>query len=518
MGCSSSSAQTVDQEKRPSTKPEESNGDTLAVQNGTIAETPEHNMSVGTLVDDLHQGVDNGAEALLVVMEIQEEKGSGEDLLTDLEPKPDPITNEKPGLGAGPLQASSDLDLADLPVEAAKPIVEDDKTTMGVVKMVRGEVNALEKEAWKKVHPVQDDGFDVPAKLETKAERPTIEVERVQADFPPAIEQASSVPVEASQEADKTVVELGVTDATIAVPDEMLTSLGIATENSPQVSSSVTHESPALTEAPSNEVEPPTEASVEDSATTKSFDEPPSEASVEDSATTKSFDEPPSEASVEDSATTKSFDEPPSEASVEDSAITKSFDEPPSEASVEDSATTKSFDEPPSETSVEDSATTKSFEVKEAVIDAGIAVATIPEMSPSVLATNETQAEQQPPDQQSNSSFVTPTELAPHAGPSCPAESTSQASTLGAKEQVPVVASSSTLLLESSPKEVSDFGASPPSVAKDVELPVAEPTQTEIEANSPVTAPDQACDPLNPVPTAAECHQDLEKERAKKED
>lgn len=29
MGCSSSSAQTVDQEKRPGTKPEEANGDTV---------------------------------------------------------------------------------------------------------------------------------------------------------------------------------------------------------------------------------------------------------------------------------------------------------------------------------------------------------------------------------------------------------------------------------------------------------------------------------------------------------
>ncbi|XP_077577206.1 uncharacterized protein LOC144199442 isoform X1 [Stigmatopora nigra] len=442
MGCSSSSAQTVDQEKRPSTKLEETNGDTFAVQNGIIAETSENNMSLGTLVDDLHQGIDNGEEALLVVMETQEEKGSEEDILTDLEPKPDPVTNEEPGLGTGPLQASSDLDLADLSVETAKPLVEDDKSIMGVVKMVRGEVNALEEEAWKKVHPIQD-AIDVPAKLETKADRPTIEVE---ADFPPAIEQTSSAPVEASQEAAKPVVELGVTDATIAVPDQMLNSLEIEAENSPQVSSSVTQESPALTETPSSEVEPPPEASVEDSAATKFFDKPQSD------------------------------------------------------------------------TLVEDSNNAKSFEIKEAVIDTGIAVATIPEMPPSVLATNETQAEQQPPDEQSNSSFVTPKELAPHAGHSCPVESTSQASTLGAKEEVPVVASSSTLLLENSPKEVSDFDASPPSVAKDVELLAPEPTQTEIEANSPVTAPDQACDHLNPVPAAAECHQDLEKERAKKED
>ncbi|KAM8846641.1 uncharacterized protein ACB058_012913 [Synchiropus picturatus] len=41
MGCSSSSAQTVDQEKRPGTKPEETNGDTLMAQNGIIAEDAE---------------------------------------------------------------------------------------------------------------------------------------------------------------------------------------------------------------------------------------------------------------------------------------------------------------------------------------------------------------------------------------------------------------------------------------------------------------------------------------------
>lgn len=40
MGCSSSSAQTVEQEKRPGTKPEESNGDTLGESSSPCLKCP----------------------------------------------------------------------------------------------------------------------------------------------------------------------------------------------------------------------------------------------------------------------------------------------------------------------------------------------------------------------------------------------------------------------------------------------------------------------------------------------
>ncbi|XP_057690724.1 dnaJ-like protein MG200 homolog [Corythoichthys intestinalis] len=437
MGCSSSSAQTVDQEKRPGTKPEESNGSALAGQNGIIAETTEHNTTVSAIMNDLHQGSDDGEETLLVVMETQEDLASGEDPLTDLEPQQDPVTFEESGSDDGPAQASHDLALDDVPVKAVEPVmaiplVEDDNTTTGDVKMVQAEVSAREEETCKKELPVQDDAINLPAIEESKTERPTVEVEQVQTDVPSAVEQASTVLAEASPEVAEPVAEVGVTDAKVAdIPDEMVASLETPTENSLQISTSVIDESPASTEAPSKEVETLADALVEDSTTAKSF------------------------------------------------------------------------------------------EVNEAVIDTGIAVATIPEMPPSVVATNETQNEQQPADEESNGSFVMPSETAQQAEPICPAESTSsQASALVAKEQQLEVPSSSILVLESSSKEVSevlsDFGASPSSVASDVELPAAEPTQTEIEVNS--SAPDQAFDPSTEGPAAAECHQDVEQDRAKKDD
>nr|XP_061804843.1 cell surface glycoprotein 1-like isoform X2 [Nerophis lumbriciformis] len=81
MGCSSSSAQNVDQEKRPATKPEESNGDTLA--------------------DDLQLEADDGEKAVLMAIEAEEDLGSGEDLLALPQPQPEPVNVEERDLVAG---------------------------------------------------------------------------------------------------------------------------------------------------------------------------------------------------------------------------------------------------------------------------------------------------------------------------------------------------------------------------------------------------------------------------------
>ncbi|XP_008431101.1 fibrous sheath CABYR-binding protein [Poecilia reticulata] len=92
MGCSSSSAQTVEQEKRPGTKPEESNGDTVAVRNGIIAEdvrTIEDQMQLPVQTaspDDAKAGPEDETEAVLEAVEAQEDLGSGEDLLVVPEP------------------------------------------------------------------------------------------------------------------------------------------------------------------------------------------------------------------------------------------------------------------------------------------------------------------------------------------------------------------------------------------------------------------------------------------------
>lgn len=117
-------------------------------------------------------------------------------------------------------------------------------------------------------------------------------------------------------------------------------------------------------------------------------------------------------------------------------------------------------------------------------------MATIPEMPPLVRVGDETEDEQQSTAEESNESIVMPSEIAQQSEPS---ESTAlQEPALVAKEQVLEIPVSSTLLLEPSSKEASEFsstfGVSPSSVTSDA----AQPTEIEIEANSPVTVADQA--------------------------
>ncbi|XP_061633028.1 uncharacterized protein LOC133479722 isoform X2 [Phyllopteryx taeniolatus] len=428
MGCSSSSAQTVDQEKKPGTKPEESNGGTLAVQNGIIGETIEDKMQlpVSDLADDLQQEADDGAEAVLVVMEAQEDLGSGEDILTDLEPQPDPVSVEEPGSASGSSKASGDSTFADVAAEAldplmAKPLSEEEIPVMGDSEIRQAEVPAEEDiETWKTIVPVPEDDDvikgEVPVVEEMKADSPTVDVEPVYAKVPAVVEQASAVPAGASPEVANPVAEPVVADtqeAVADVPDKVAPCLETATENSPLLPPLVRPESPASTEAAINEVEPPAGAT-------------------------------------------------------------------------------------PGDASVEDPMTAKSSEVKEATIDTGIAVATIPEMLPLVPVTDETQAEYTFAVEESNEALVMPSETVPQAEPSCPAESTAPQEPALVVLEVPV---SSTLLLKTSSKEASEvppaFGASSPSVAIDcaVEVPVPRPTQKEIETNSPVTAAEQVSEP-----------------------
>ncbi|XP_067366113.1 fibrous sheath CABYR-binding protein-like isoform X2 [Channa argus] len=134
MGCSSSSAQTVDQEKRPGTKPEDSNGDTV-VRNGIIAEdaqTIEDQMQLPVqtaLPDDLQLGIDNEAGAVLVAQEAKEDLFSVEDLLAAPE-KPAP---EAPF--AATEEVFTEPEAALVAVEALSPV--------GEVSPVETEVNAL---------------------------------------------------------------------------------------------------------------------------------------------------------------------------------------------------------------------------------------------------------------------------------------------------------------------------------------------------------------------------------------
>ncbi|XP_038147767.1 fibrous sheath CABYR-binding protein-like [Cyprinodon tularosa] len=130
MGCSSSSAQTVEQEKRPGTKPEETKGDTVAVKNGIITEdvqTIADQMQLPAqtpLPDDLISGPEDGTEAVLMAMEAQEDLGSGEDLLEAPDPQPEPASSEEPA----PQPASSAAVEDSAEPEVASPVVEVEHT------------------------------------------------------------------------------------------------------------------------------------------------------------------------------------------------------------------------------------------------------------------------------------------------------------------------------------------------------------------------------------------------------
>ncbi|XP_049585827.1 uncharacterized protein [Syngnathus scovelli] len=432
MGCSSSSTQTIDQEKKPGTKPEESNGSTLAARSSIATETIEDKtqLPVSALADDLQQVADDGSEATLMAIEAQEDLGSGENLLTDLEPQPDPFSPDEPCSVAVSAEASSDSGFADVAVEAverlmAKPLSEEEIQAMGECEMEQTEVPAkMDDECCKTDDPVQQDDpikGEALAVEEMKAETPPVEDEPVQAEVP-------AVPAGAFPESFNPVDESEAQEAVAEVSDDAILSLESETEKSPPLPALLTAESLASTETALNEVEP-----------------------------------------VAGSA-----------ASVEDSTIAKSS------------------------------------EVKEAIIDPGIAVATIPEMPPLVPVSDEMQAAVD----ESIESVVMPSESALQAEASGPAETTS----LKEPALVLDVPVSSTLLLETSSNEESEvasaFGASPSSVMSDctVEVHAAEPTQTEIEANSPITAADQASESSTEVMSAAECHQGLEKNRAKKEE
>ncbi|XP_031724467.1 fibrous sheath CABYR-binding protein-like [Anarrhichthys ocellatus] len=157
MGCSSSSAQTVDQEKRPGTKPEESNGDTVAARNGIIAEdaqTIEDQMQLPVqtaLPDDLQRGADDEAEAVLVALEAQEDLGSGEDLLSAPEPQPEPVSPaELVPEAAAPAEVATEAVEEAVPVETVvaaaevEALVEATEEAPAVESVVQTEAPAVE--------------------------------------------------------------------------------------------------------------------------------------------------------------------------------------------------------------------------------------------------------------------------------------------------------------------------------------------------------------------------------------
>nr|XP_020467254.1 uncharacterized protein LOC109966633 isoform X2 [Monopterus albus] len=194
MGCSSSSEETVDQEKRPGTKPEESNGDTVAVRKGYItkdAQTIEEQMQLPVqtaLPGHLQPETDDVSEAILVALEAQEDLGSGEDLLAAPEPQPDPAVFEaqdSEAPGAAPKEVCSEPEAAVVGVEAQPPV---DEETLEDMAMPEVKVFVEAKEEAPNVESV--------AVVQTEATAVNEGVFAVPAETTPAVEPVVSERVE----------------------------------------------------------------------------------------------------------------------------------------------------------------------------------------------------------------------------------------------------------------------------------------------------------------------------------
>ncbi|KAL0963310.1 hypothetical protein UPYG_G00304450 [Umbra pygmaea] len=164
MGCSSSSTHTVDQEKRPGTKPDEANGDQF-VRNGHILEDTEtiaDQMQLpvqADLPDDfLSGGWDSAEEGVSMAMEAQETMCSGEEeaqalvvlAIAEAPGETAPLESEVPSEAWAPGQIAEAVPEALAPdeaVEAGAPAAEFEVNssvdTAASMEVAPGEVVAL---------------------------------------------------------------------------------------------------------------------------------------------------------------------------------------------------------------------------------------------------------------------------------------------------------------------------------------------------------------------------------------
>ncbi|XP_043972267.1 uncharacterized protein KIAA0754-like isoform X1 [Gambusia affinis] len=261
MGCSSSSAQTVEQEKRPGTKPEESNGDTAAVRNGIIAEdvrTIEDQMQLLVKIaspDDAKAGPEDETEAVLEAMEAQEDLGSGENLLVvpeppaageELAPQPTveeeiavPVTEVLPPVeevlpvetvsAEAPSEVKRGEALEETPeaqpVEAVQtevPVLVEEEVPVSVVEEPAGTAGVLEegvaeeasKAATEDANPVQDEAPPGSTSPETDSDTPAAAEASTATTHSVANEDAA--PTEPSGPAD---AEIDTTIAVASIPE-----------------------------------------------------------------------------------------------------------------------------------------------------------------------------------------------------------------------------------------------------------------------------------------------------------
>uniref|UniRef100_UPI0037E970DF calphotin-like n=1 Tax=Semicossyphus pulcher TaxID=241346 RepID=UPI0037E970DF len=223
MGCSSSSAQTVDQEKRPGTKPEESNGDTVAVRSvidTEDAQTIKDQMQLPVqtaLPEVLQPGGDDEAEAVLVALEAQEVFSSGVGLLPDLEPQLVPVTATADSApeAAAPAEATTETEAAITLVDDL-PVVEQLAPVENVVAEATPEVKALvkateEAPSDESIVATQADAYAVVEEMTAVTAKASPEVAA------PALEPVISEPTEAAV-VEEEAAALG-TEAPVKVAD-----------------------------------------------------------------------------------------------------------------------------------------------------------------------------------------------------------------------------------------------------------------------------------------------------------
>ncbi|CAL8338727.1 unnamed protein product [Gadus morhua 'NCC'] len=174
MGCSSSSAQVVDEEKRPVSKLVESNGNTVA--NGAILEDSriieDQVLLPGqTFLSEVGgPSTEDEAEEVLMGLEAEEDLGSGEDLLAALVPEeePQPEPSEEPAPSDEPAASQTLVTIVEalLPLDEAgtnEPAASDAPSEVEAIIESTEEVLAVEPD----VSVIQD---EPPAPVQAKAE------------------------------------------------------------------------------------------------------------------------------------------------------------------------------------------------------------------------------------------------------------------------------------------------------------------------------------------------------------
>ncbi|KAM6994270.1 uncharacterized protein LKV04_006678 [Tautogolabrus adspersus] len=225
MGCSSSSAQTVDQEKRPGTKPEESNGDTLAVRhviNTGEAQTIEDQMQLPvqtTLPEDLQPGSDDEAEVVLVALEAKEDLNSGVDLLPVPEPQQEPVaTADSTTEAASPTEASTEPGAVLVVVEDL-PVVEEPAPVETIDTEATPEVEVFVKST-EEVSSVESI-VDMQADPHAVVEETTAGIAEASSEIdPPAVEPVISEPTEAPVAEEKAAVSATEAPVKVVAPVE----------------------------------------------------------------------------------------------------------------------------------------------------------------------------------------------------------------------------------------------------------------------------------------------------------